>query len=183
MAPCPGDPRCGRARAPRTRPAGALAPKDAVATARAAVALDPTHAPWHFNLASALQDAGDFAGAVAAYRRAAELTPDATTFSNLAGCCMATGDLAGAVAAMRRAVELEPNNADWQYNYGACLCDAGDLAGAAAAWAKAAALNPRDVTVWRDLALVRAETGDFDGAQAAQRTADQLEHTLEAVYR
>ncbi len=75
------------------------------------VRLQPGNAKAQFNLANALQAAGDTADAVPRYEAALKLQPDyAEAHSNLAFAMRGAGDLAGALDHMQAAARLQPQN-------------------------------------------------------------------------
>jgi len=96
--------------------------------------------------------AGDYAGAAAAYQRAIDLEPGNPVAYNLLGMARrfqynATGDpsmRARETAAFRRAVDLDPNFLAAVKNLAATLHRDGDLAGAAGLARRALEINPDD---------------------------------------
>jgi tetratricopeptide (TPR) repeat protein len=97
-------------------------------------------------LGIALQRQGELDKAVAAYRQAIALQPDAyVPYCNLGGIYRQQRHFDLAVAAYRKAAELQPNNARAHANLANTLRDQGKLAEAVAAFQKAIALQPDDL--------------------------------------
>jgi tetratricopeptide (TPR) repeat protein len=149
--------------------------EEAIAAYRIALALRPRSAGVYLNFGSALEAAGDVAGAVAAFRKAIDMAPDyAWAHSRLGMALRARHDLDGAVAAQRRAVELAPNDGRFQHNLGGALRDRGDVDGAIAAYRKAMQLGPQDPMPHNNLGLILMERNDLPGAVASFRKAIAL---------
>ena len=117
------------------------------------IALDPTQAPAHTNLGSALQelardrhDASVLAlldRAIFAHLKALSIEPRLFAAQmNLGLALLARGRPVEAVAAFENAIGLQPGSAEAHSNLGQCLSDAGRFAEADAACRQALALNP-----------------------------------------
>jgi Flp pilus assembly protein TadD len=110
---------------------------------QAAVAAHPRTAAAHNNLAGALLDEGDRAGAVAEFREATRLDPDYAAAHNNLGVALAhQGKLVGAVAAYREAIRLDSKFPLAHSNLGIALTNQGDLVGAVATYREAIRLDP-----------------------------------------
>ena len=105
-----------------------------------AIALDPSQAEAHFQLASVLRTLGDTQGAqdqLKVYQqlnRASEARSEADTKSQLAAQKLAAGDTQGAVSLYREAVAATPDNALLNYQLAMALDKGGDLASERALW-------------------------------------------------
>jgi tetratricopeptide (TPR) repeat protein len=142
---------------------------------RAALALNPRHAIAWQSLGLALDDAGDYAGAVAAIRESIRLDlTDSVAHYNLAGSLKNAGDLAGAIVEYRKALELKPNFPYALGNLGIALLEAGDTAGAKAALREAVRLDPKSSIAYSQLGYILRQTDDVPGAIAAYREAIHL---------
>lgn len=138
------------------------------------------HAPgdaaaWN-GLGLAREEAGDLAGAAAAWARAAEADPSySRPHSNLGRLHLAAGRLDEAGRAFERAVLLGPRNPVAHCNLGSALLRAGEPERAAAAYRRATELSPGLVPAWRGLARSLARSGSVDEARAALARALSLD--------
>ncbi|MEP7183655.1 MAG: tetratricopeptide repeat protein [Betaproteobacteria bacterium] len=109
----------------------------------------------HFRRGNALREAGDAAGAIAAYEAALAIDTDHPVALNNLGLARAeTGDRDGAAVCWRRALERDPDNADALANLANVLFARGEHAGAEG-------LYTRLFTLRTDLpAYVHAQRGD-----------------------
>jgi Flp pilus assembly protein TadD len=128
---------------------------------------------------TALHAAGDQDGAIAAYREAIRVSPQARSWANLGMIQQGRGDTAQALHAFEEAARLEPGSATIRYSLGNTRRKTGDLAGARADWQSSAglshaalAVNPRDPRQLQNLALCLAKLG---------RTSDALRTAREAL--
>jgi peptidoglycan hydrolase-like protein with peptidoglycan-binding domain/Flp pilus assembly protein TadD len=119
-----------------------------------------------FDRGDELAERGDFAGAEAAYRRAAD-GGHGDAASNLGVLLEQRGDLEGAEAAYRRADAL--GGAVGALNLGGLLAQQGDVAGAVAAYRRAAERG--DASAAFDLGRLLLERGEAGSAEAAFRQA------------
>lgn len=119
----------------------------------------------------------DHAGALAAFRRAAELDPEsAEAFANLGIASARGGDDAGAVVAMERAVALDPSKTQSWLNLGLFAVRAGRAEIARAALDQVLAREPA-----HDIALPEAVALAADGARAAQLISTALARLPDSV--
>jgi serine/threonine-protein kinase len=142
-------------------------PAEAIGYYRAALAARPDSPGILLGLANALDDSGDFPGALVAYHQAIALKPDyATPHNDLAGTLIEHGDLAAAVVELRKAVAIKPDYEIVQYNLGNTLLMVGDLPGAIAASRRAIALKPDYAEAHNLLGRALDQQGDLPGAAA-----------------
>ena len=121
-----------------------LSPK-ALADYEAAAELDPTNPILRGNYGVALQDAGRFGEAVAAFRLALGMDPDlAYLYQGLADIARRQGREEDARRELRQAERL---------------------------FKAAAEREPLSPEPWRDLAFVRSQLGDYEGAAKASELA------------
>ncbi len=147
-----------------------------------AAALRPSSSVVYFNLGKVLFAKRDLDGALAAYRKCNDLSPDSAAYNNLGNVLSDKGDLDGALAAYRRAIELDPKDAAAHGCLGLALIKTKDTEGAIAAFGRAIEADPK-FALARDglsLALQRkgvalSATGDDEGAIAACRKAIELD--------
>jgi Flp pilus assembly protein TadD len=152
-------------------------PDGAIASLKEAIRLDPTHAPAHSNLGTALEAKGDLDGAVAAYREAVRLGPHhAEAHYNLGLALIGKGDPDGAIASFREAVRLHPKLAP-AHNGLAWLLATGPDRVRDGKRAVEHATRACELTGWKNpyylttLAAAHAEAGDFDKAASFQEKA------------
>jgi protein O-GlcNAc transferase len=125
---------------------------------------------------SELASSGDFAGAAAAFGRAARLRPDLkAAHFNHGSACRDCGDLEGAADAYQRAVELDPAWADAQFTLGQCLRELARFDEAIAPLARAVALQPGLVEAHVELGHACTATGDWHAAVSHFRAALTLD--------
>ncbi|HEX7792938.1 MAG TPA: tetratricopeptide repeat protein, partial [Vicinamibacterales bacterium] len=78
---------------------------------------DPNDAGAHYNYGSTLLDAGRFDDAIAEFRAALRITPQAPeTHNNLGIALGSKGDVDGAISEFQKALSLKPGFADAQRN-------------------------------------------------------------------
>lgn len=157
---------------------GRLEPKAASGPASTPAELAPTAEPDSdtpiaeataaFELAGALADSDDLAGAEAAYLRADRLGHPAGA-SNLGVLLEQRGDLGGAQAAYRRADER--GDATGAFNLGSLLAEQGDLVAAESAFRRADERGSAEAAL--NLGLLLQWRGDLMGANAAFRRAGE----------
>jgi len=164
----------------------------AAARFRTALTLDPGHGLAHAGLGWLAEQAGDDAGAVAAYAQAVERAPDDYLIQHLYGDRLLAGlgrrrpeseeDLATlrrAQAALRRATELAPRFPEAWARLGYALnLEPDGSAEAVAALERAVALLPARMDVAFNLLLAYARAGDAAAVEAliesmAARGADE----------
>ena len=135
---------------------------------REVLAMDPEHAGARFQLASALDAAGDADGALSAHRAVCAADPqNGFAQNNLGTCLQESGDTAGAEAAYRAAIAAEPHRPLAHYNLGTLLTQRQDLAGAETAFRATTAADPLFKLGHFNLGSVLGMRGDNAGAAAS----------------
>lgn len=115
--------------------------------------------------AVALHQAGDLAGAEAAYRRILRRWKDDANALHLLGVALRQqGRLEEALRQLDRAVSARPQDPLFRANRGAALADAGRLKEAVADLSRAASARPGDATTLRNLGQAMAALGNAKGA-------------------
>lgn len=141
----------------------------------------PSSVDAWFNLGKALTDAGAYADAVEAYRRAAELDPaDASVYYNLGNTLRLAGDLPGAIAMYRNAALHDGENAAIHTNLGSALEMSGDIVGAVEAYRIALRADPRSHDALNDLGGALCRLGLLAQAEEVCRTAVSVKPDLAA---
>jgi len=161
------------ARAHAEQAAGRL--KEAEATCRDLIAIDPNHAgAWHLLGVLTLR-AGDAAAALAHIERAATLAPQKADVRNSRGFALrALKRDAEAEAAFREAVALDPNFLEAHYQLGNLLREAKRHADAEASYRRVLALNADHVQAQNNLGAVLGEQRRFEEASEHFRRATEL---------
>lgn len=114
-----------------------------------------------------LERRGEAAGAIARYRRALALRPDAPeALNNLGNALVSRGDAAEGIAYLREAVRIWPEYVAALSNLGAALCEAGRLAEGLPYLAQAVARSPDDAPARYNLGLALLDAGRLDDALA-----------------
>jgi tetratricopeptide (TPR) repeat protein/TolB-like protein len=163
---------------------------DAAAVYRRATEVQPDDS-WAFQmLGTSLQMAGDLQGAVAPYKDAIRLAPDARAWANLGSVYYGTGRLPEALHAYEEAVRIEPFSGTIRRSLGDTRARLGDAAGARADWKasvdlsrEALRVNPQDVRQLRSVAICLAKLGQKDAAlQTARQALDAGPSSADAHY-
>jgi tetratricopeptide (TPR) repeat protein len=137
-------------------------PTAAVDLIRQAIAIHPSNADYHGNLAKFLIELGETGAAMASCRQAIALKPLlAEAHLNLGVALQIQDQLDAAIASFRRAIALKPDYAEAYGNLGAALKARGQLDAAAAAFREALALNPDFADGHWNLALLELLQGNF----------------------
>jgi serine/threonine-protein kinase len=151
--------------------------REAAAAYRQVTVLQPDNA-WGFQmLGTSLHMAGDLQGAVAPYKEAIRLAPEARAWANLGAVYYATARLPEALRAFEEAARIEPASGTIRRSLGDARAKAGDAAGARADWRAGVELshaalevNPRDSRQLKNVAICQAKLGQ---KAAALKTAQQ----------
>jgi tetratricopeptide (TPR) repeat protein len=131
-------------------------------------------APWpHNNLGCALQDRGEFDGAIQQFEQALRLDanyPEAE--SNLGNALLLAGKPEEAMRHWEQALQLKPDFPQVQYNLGLCLARQGKLSEAIVFWEQAVRGKPRYAEAHYNLGVALEQTG---------RIGEAIEHYQRAV--
>lgn len=128
-----------------------------------------------FEAAIALQESGDFQGAVRQYEALLRKIPDHPQILSMCGLANAElGNLQDAQRFLERAVTSAPTYADAWLNLGKIRQKAGDLPGASEAYGRFVDLNPRSPLGHVNLGNVRQLEKRFDDALPAYEQALNL---------
>jgi tetratricopeptide (TPR) repeat protein len=154
----------------------------AVTHARAALRLFPRYAEARYNLAVALDDLGDTAGAIQEYRALLDQLGQQTDFrlrrastsARLGFALARTGRPAEATAYLREAARLDPANALTFVNLGGALLEQGQIQEAQQALEEAARLDPSMVDAYYNLGAAYLAGGRRLDAIRAYETALRL---------
>jgi tetratricopeptide (TPR) repeat protein len=129
----------------------------------------------HIDLAKALTQTGEFAGAAAVWRHVLATRPgDAMTLCHLGYCLSEIGQHEEALAAHRRSIELDPDKADLYFHLGGSLFRAKEVKSARDAYARTVALAPENPLAAMNLGHCEAALGNFDVAEQAYRDVLRL---------
>ena len=117
--------------------------RDALSIMRQVAAQRPDSPDVLADLASALQQTGDFPEATRYLQRAVSLRPNfPQALVNLGNAYLAMGQHASAIGALRQAIDLQPGLAEAYYNLGTALGAVGQVDQAIAAYQQAIAWKP-----------------------------------------
>ncbi len=153
--------------------------KDALAAARRAAQLLPADAEVHYNLGTALLDAGSPVDAIGSLERALSLAPDSEpTQVALGGALQSAGRVAEAVARYRRVLAVNPGYAEVHSNLGHAFRQLGRLQESIDSCRRALAIKPELAEAHSNLGNALAALGERDEAAASYRRALILRPTL-----
>jgi Flp pilus assembly protein TadD len=123
-------------------------PEAALEHFRKAVEWDPNSAPFHHDLAVALNATGDVTGSIRELQEAIRLAPEMPDYHyKLALAWNEAGSLPNAIASLEKTVELEPNMARAWYNLSVAYLQSNQHPKALEAVKRAAALDPNNPEV------------------------------------
>ncbi len=171
-------PSAANTRAIELRAQGRLA--DAIGAFRDGIALFPNVAALHQNLAQALYESGDNAGAIAEHRAALAIEPSIASHLALYELLQIAGDRDGALAHQRSALQtsrLFSHIASQEQRRVLCLCTAGDWQ----ANIPVDFLFDRDTTTVHKLYLIDEHHTAFDAVPAYDVTWNTIAESPDAV--
>jgi tetratricopeptide (TPR) repeat protein len=135
------------------------------------------------NRGIALDDAGDFDGAIASYDLAIARNPySAAAHTDRGAARHNLGDLAGAVADYDLAIALNPNLAEAYVNRGIARSNLDDSVGAIKDYSRAITLRPGYAEAYLGRGNARADSHDLDGAIGDYSQAIMLNPTYADAY-
>ena len=150
----------------------------AVALYREAVEAQPRNASFEYDLAMALNLAGDKAGERAALEKAIQLNPGFAAAENLLGNLTAeAGETAAAEQHFRNALAAMPRYAEASNNLGTLLGQLGRDTEAEVRFRSAVSANPRFTLAWVNLAATLASQSRFPEARVAVESALKIDPT------
>jgi len=145
---------------------------NAVEQFKAAIAVAPTHAVAHYNLAVIAVTRGRLAEAADGFRRALASRPEyPEALSNLGVVLRREGRLDEAVANFRRALELKPDLSTARNNLGLALLEMDRPDQALEQYRDWVRIQPESAVAYDGLAAAYAANGRFDQAAAAAQQA------------
>ena len=155
---------------------------DAIAHARAAIALRSDYAEAHANLGAALERRGDYPGALAEFEAARSGYSDSPAdlrlgkvYHGIGRMLVQLGRPAEALDAYEQALRYQPNSVDVRVNAGVAYSAAGQLDRAAREFRAAVALDPSSAHAHSDLGAALMEQQRFAEAIAEFATAIRLD--------
>ena len=126
--------------------------ENALAEAKAAIALNAGDAEAHKNAGLALADERKFEGAVAEYQDALRIKPDyAAVHIDLALIFEAQNSFDEAIGEYKKAILLDPTDALAHYDLGGVYSDKGEVMSSIAEYREAKRLDPRDPKIRQNL--------------------------------
>ncbi|MDC3170990.1 tetratricopeptide repeat-containing glycosyltransferase family protein [Prochlorococcus sp. AH-716-E13] len=154
--------------------------KEAEASYRKAIELNPKFIEAHYNIGIILKELGKFQEAELSYRKAIELNPDFTNaYSNLGILLKDLGKLKEAEVSTRKAIEINPKFIEAHYNLGIILKDLGKFQEAELSYRKAIELNPDFTNAYSNLGILLKDLGKLKEAEVSTRKAIEInpDHT------
>lgn len=143
------------------------------------LAEEPDSVVGHMNMAAALAEAGDFAGAAAHSARAVELQPDAPrAHEDLGAALLRLGRASDAEKQFAAAAALDPTEPGPFYGRGLALEELGRHAESADSLRRALALDDADARAWFALGNSLLGQGRDDDARAAYERAVAVDPAL-----
>lgn len=158
-------------------------PADARSTLERALALQPDLADARVKLAEVLEQQGEAAAAVDAYRQLVARNPgDLASQLRLGNCLLRQGEFSGAGDCYRAAVGFHPDSAEAYYNLSLALRYGNRPGEAREAVDRALALRPAYPAALLNLGILHEQQGDLAGAAAAYRSVAKILPTCTAAY-
>jgi tetratricopeptide (TPR) repeat protein len=117
---------------------------------------------------------GQFQGAIAALREAAEILPDTPVYTNLGAALTKAGHYADAISALRKAVEIGPSDTDALFHLGIACAELRQFSDAIAAFRQVADMRPDHPEVYAHLGHALASTFQLRDAIVAFRKAIKI---------
>ena len=150
----------------------------AVALYREAIEAQPQNASFEYDLAMALELAGDKIQERAALEKAIQLNPGFAAAENLLGSLTAeAGETAAAEQHFRNALAAMPRYAEASNNLGTLLGQLGRDTEAEVRFRSSVSANPRFTLAWVNLAATLASQSRFPEARAAVESALKVDPT------
>ena len=132
-----------------------------------------------FDVAVQTAQKKDYAAAVAAWRKALELSPDDARAHNNLGLALAgTGKVEEAIAEYRRSLELDDRSSQTNNNLGSALAETGKMAEATACFERALELDPENPRAHSNMGGALAESGRLQEAIEHLRRVVEIEPDL-----
>ncbi|KAK3277031.1 hypothetical protein CYMTET_14937, partial [Cymbomonas tetramitiformis] len=139
-----------------------------------ALKLQPNHAPTYRNIGRLLRAQREYNGALAAFKRAVKLVPDAASWFDMGIAHYEVGDLAESIACYRRSLALQPHDVRAHANLGSMLHEAGEHEAARSSFRLAAQLDPSNEQVLLNWGHTFRDTDQPRAAQQLYMRARQV---------
>ena len=140
-----------------------------------AVRQGPTMYRAQTNLGKALQESGDAAGAMAAYRRALAIDPGpGDAYNNIGTLLHLGGDASAAIGWYRQALARYPDYEEIHQNLADAWAELGQLDSAAAEYGRAVAIDDRNGSIWSNYGQTLYQAGRWAEAESAWQRAAVL---------
>jgi superkiller protein 3 len=145
---------------------------------RKGIQLYPNESSFYAGLGFALQETGKLEEAIAAFRQAIKLQPDANTYNNLGLALAKQKKLEEAITAFRQAIQLKPD-AETYHNLGIALSEQEKLEEAIAAFRQAIQLKPDYANPHNGLGWIYQQQGKLKEALAEYEVALKIDPKYE----
>jgi tetratricopeptide (TPR) repeat protein len=127
------------------------------------------------NLGKALQESGDAAGAMAAYRQALAIDPEpGDAYNNIGTLLHLGGDASAAIGWYRQALARYPDYEEIHQNVADAWAELGQLDSATAEYARAVAIDDRNGSIWSNYGQTLYQAGRWAEAESAWQRAAVL---------
>jgi len=150
---------------------------------RRLLAIEPSDAVAHNNMANVLSEQGKLSEALEAYRKALSLSPDyADAYNGMGVVLVKQGKLSEAVEAYKQVLAIEPSHIYAYNNIGNALKDQGEFEKAIEAYSKALSFKPGSPGIYNNIGIALKEQGKFKEAIEAYSKALDLEPNFAEVH-
>jgi len=137
--------------------------QDSITLFERAILVTSKNALAHNNLASAMENKGDFDAAVENYLKAIDINPNyIDAYYNLGNALVRNGYASDAIELYRNVIALNDRYARAYTNLGVALSETGDIDQAINAYRKAIEIDPRDFLAHNNLGFSYEKTGLID---------------------
>jgi eukaryotic-like serine/threonine-protein kinase len=156
----------------------------ALREARAAIEVDRSFAPSHYDLGLLLWEMGEYDQSIQCMLTALTLDKDSPILrAGLGNNYLQKGEVDQALHYLREAVQIDPRSFSLQTSLGNALLEKGEIEAAMACYRAALALEPKFPLARMGLGTARVKKKDLEGALAEfQQAIDQVPKLLPAYY-
>ena len=159
------------------------AEETAVESLKAAIKANPKAPDNHFNLARALNKAGDLIAAIESYRQAISIKPNyAEAHYMLALSLKGNGEITEAIKAYEAVLKINPDHANSYYNIGNILKDQGAIDAAIKSYKQAIKAKPDFAYAYINMGLALVGKGDLDASIESYKQAIQIKPDYAYAY-
>ena len=159
------------------------AEETAVESLKAAIKANPKAPDNHFNLARALNKAGDLIAAIESCRQAISIKPNyAEAHYMLALSLKGNGEITEAIKAYEAVLKINPDHANSYYNIGNILKDQGAIDAAIKSYKQAIKAKPDFAYAYINMGLALVGKGDLDASIESYKQAIKIKPDYAYAY-